>query len=192
MRRLRTLLGITFAALLLSGCTLVPTSSSPELVTRHRIPFGLLSSSIPGTNNGHVHFITQPIYIVDATGHLAASSRIVPSPPVLATVLRQLILGPTQIESFAGYTSALPKSLILLSASIKAGLGYIDLATPTSELNRTQEILAIGQLVLTSRDVGASKGIEITVGGRVQRSLLPNGKRSPIVSPSDYQSLLNS
>ena len=192
MSRLRAFLGITFATLLLSGCTLVPTANSPELITRHQIPFGLLSSSIPGTNNGHVHFITQPVYIVDATGHLAPSSRIVPSPPVLATVLRQLILGPTEIESFAGYTSALPKSLILLSASIKAGLGYIDLATPISELSRAQEILAVGQLVLTSRDVGASKGIEITVGGRVQPSLLPTGKRSSIVTPGDYQSLLNS
>jgi hypothetical protein len=192
MRAFRTLLCVGFAALLLSGCSLVPTASSPGLIVRKQIPFGLLGSSIPGTNNGHVHFITQPVYIVDATGHLAPSSRIVPSPPVLATVLRQLILGPTQIEGFAGYTSALPKSLILLSASIKNGLGYIDIATPLSELSRAVEILAVGQLVLTARDVGASKGIEITVGGRVQRSLLPSGKRIAVISPGDYQNLLNS
>lgn len=191
MRPVRTLLFVAIAALALSSCSLVPTASSPDLIVRKQIPFSLLGSSIPGTNNGRVHFITQPVFIVDATGHLAPSSRIVPSPPVLATVLRQLILGPTQIEGFAGYTSALPKSLILLSASIKDGLGYIDIATPLSELRPSQEVLAVGQLVLTAHDVGASSGIEITVGGRIQRSLLPTGVRSPIVTPKDYENLLN-
>ena len=190
MKHLRTFVAVAFGALSLSGCSLVPTASSPKHITH--IPFGLLGSSIPGTNHGHVHFITQSVYIVDATGHLAPSSRIVPSPPVLATVLRQLILGPTQIEGFAGYSSALPQNLILLSASIKAGIAYIDIATPLTLLSRAKEILAVGQLVLTARDVGATKGIEITAGGRVQRSLLPNGTRKLFVSPKDFQGLLNS
>jgi hypothetical protein len=138
MRRLAVLGAVAIGALAMSGCTLVPTASSPERIARHEIPFGLLSKTIPGTNHGRVRFITQPVYIVDATGHLAPSSRIVPSPPVLATVLRQLIVGPTQIESFAGYSSALPTNLVLLSASIKNGLGYIDLATPLSRLSRTR------------------------------------------------------
>jgi hypothetical protein len=191
MRRLATLAAVGLGAVLLSSCTLVPTAPTPELIARHQIPFGLLGKSIPGTNNGRVRFITQPVYIVDATGHLAPSSRIVPSPPVLAPVLRQLILGPTQIETFAGYTSALPHGLVLLSASIRGDVGYIDLATPLSKLSRSQEILALGQLVFTAYDVGAVKGIEITAAGRVQRSLLPNDSRATLITSSDYQNLLN-
>ncbi len=191
MRRLLALGGVALGALALSGCTLVPTASSPERIARHQIPFGLLSKTIPGTNNGRVRFITQPVYIVDATGHLAPSSRIVPSPPVLATVLRQLIVGPTQIESFAGYSSALPTNLVLLSASIKNGLGYIDLATPLSHLSRSDRILAVGQLVLTAHDAGAARGIVITVAGELQQSLLPNGAAASTVSPSAFLSLLN-
>lgn len=191
MRRLLALGGVALGALALSGCTLVPTASSPERIARHQIPFGLLSKTIPGTNNGRVRFITQPVYIVDATGHLAPSSRIVPSPPVLATVLRQLIVGPTQIESFAGYSSALPTNLVLLSASIKNGLGYIDLATPLSHLSRSDQILAVGQLVLTAHDAGAARGIVITVAGELQQSLLPNGAAASTVSPSAFLSLLN-
>ena len=191
MRRIRALIGGALGALLLSGCSLVPTATAPTLIARHHFPLGLLGKTIPGTNNGRVRFITQPVYIVDATGHLAPSSRIVPSPPVLATVLRQLIIGPTQIESFAGYTSALPKNLVLLSASIKGGIGYIDLASALTTLGRSKEVLAVGQLVLTARDAGAPLGIQITVGGRLQRSLLPSGARAQLVTPSDFSGLLN-
>ena len=191
MRRLLALGAVLAGAIALSGCTLVPTASSPARIVRHQIPFGLMNRTIPGTNNGRVRFITQPVYIVDATGHLAPSSRIVPSPPVLATVLRQLIVGPTQIESFAGYSSALPLTLVLLSASIKDGVGYIDLASPLSRLSRADQILAVGQLVLTAHDAGAGSGIIITVAGELQRSLLPNGTRASRVSPSAFTSLLN-
>ena len=192
MSRTRVVATLALGAMLLGGCTLVPTTSAPQIVADNEIPFGLLGPTIPGTNGASVRFITQPVYIVDATGHLSASSRIVPSPPVLATVLRQLILGPTEIETFAGYTSALPKSLVLLSASIKDEVAYVDLATSLSSLGRAQQLLAVGQLTLTSRDVGATKGMVITVGGEVQDLLLPNGTRARIVTPADFDVLLNS
>jgi hypothetical protein len=191
MSRLRTLLALGLGSLLLSGCSLVPTASSPQRLSRNQIPFGLLGKTIPGTNGGRVRFITQPVYIVDVTGHLAPSSRIVPSPPVLLTVLRQLILGPTEIEKAAGYSSALPQSLVVISAVIKNSVGYIELATPLSALPRSQQVLAAGQLVLTANDAGASNFIEISVGGAVQATLLPDGQRATRVSVSDFQKLLN-
>ncbi len=191
MRRLRILGALALGAVLLSGCTLVPTAAHPVVVARGAVPFGLLGKTIPGTNNGRVQFITQPVYIVDATGHLAPSSRIVPSPPTLDSVLHELILGPTTIESSTGYTSSLPKDLVILQATIKNGVGFIDLTTPLSTLPRAQEILAIGQLVFTARDVGATNGLEILVAGVAQGLLLPNGKKARRVSEKDYRSLLN-
>lgn len=191
MRRLGTLGGLVAGAVLLSGCSLVATTSSPQKVNRASVPFGLLDKTIPGTNQGRVVFKTQPVYIVDVSGHLSASSRIVPSPPVLASVLRQLILGPTQLESKLGYTSALPKNLVLLSASLKNGIGYVDLATSLSSMSRTQEVLAIGQLVLTAYDVGATHGLKISVAGQAQSSPLPDGHNHMLVQRSNFQSLLN-
>ena len=196
MKRLRVLLALGLGALALAGCSFVPTSSSPQLIGPKRVPFGLLGKTIPGTNNGRVRFISQPVYIVDATGHLSASSRIVPSPPVLESVLRQLIIGPTKIETFAGYTSALPKNLVLLSASFRSGIGYIDLASTLAKLPRSQEVLAVGQLVLTAHDVGLTlgiqvRGIEVTVAGVTQNSPLPNGRSAIFVTTRDFQRLLN-
>jgi hypothetical protein len=197
MRRLRVLLALLVGAVALSGCTFVSTTPSPQTITPKNVPFGLLGRTIPGTNNGRVRFISQPVYIVDATGHLAPSSRIVPSPPSLESVLRQLIIGPTKIESFAGYTSALPKNLIVLSARFGGDVGYVDLATPLSKLPRGQEVLAVGQMVLTARDVGLTldigvKGIEITVAGVPQNLPIPGGHEERLVTPADFQHLSNS
>ncbi len=191
MRRAVVAGGLVAAGLLLSGCTLVPTASAPVVVSPKTVHFGLLGKTIPGTPNGHVTFITQPVYIVDATGHLSPSSRIVPTPPTLASVLQELTLGPTPIEAATGFTSALPRSLVIVQAVVRRHVGYIDLATPLNTLTRQRAVLATGQLALTAADVGATRGIEITVAGVVQHSPLPHAGTSEVVTASDYQSLLN-
>jgi hypothetical protein len=182
---------IVVGALALSGCTLVAPNSAPVRVKS--VPFSLLSPTIPGTNHVRVRFITQPVYIVDAAGDLAPSSRIVPEPPALATVVEQLLLGPTNIERLAGYTSALPKSLVVISAKINesTGVGVINFATSLDKLPHKQQLLAIGQLVLTASVVGAKRGLEIRVAGVTQNVLLPNGKHATLLTPSDFQRLLN-
>ena len=197
MRRVRATIGLLLGAFALAGCSLIPTASSPQDIGPSKVPFGLLGKTIPGTKNGRVRFISQPVLFVDATGHLTPSSRIVPSPPVLESVLRQIIIGPTKIESFAGYTSALPANLIILSASFRSGIAYIDLGSTLSTLHRSQEVLAVGQLVLTARDVGVTlaidvRGVEIIVDGVAQNSPLPDGRESNLVTPQDFQGLLNS
>lgn len=182
---------LALGGLLLSGCTLVPTTISPTVVAPNKVPFGLLGQTIPGTNNGRVRFVTQPVYLVDATGHLAPSSRIVPQPPTLLSVLRELVIGPTSIEGFAGYTGELPKNLVIVDAVVRNKVGYLDIATPLSTLARDRQVLAVGQLVLTAQGVGAENGIQISVEGVVQDTLLPDGKKAHVVTVSDFSSLLN-
>ncbi len=190
--RLRVVIGLLGAAMALAGCTLVPTGDTPIVLPHRAVQFELLSPTIPGTNGARVVFVTQPVYVVDATGHLTPSSRIVPSPPNLESVLRQLVLGPTLIESSAGYSSALPRDLVILQASInRNGLGTIAIARPLSTLSPAQEVLAVGQLVFTAHAVGASSGIEVTVGGVPQRLRLPDGSTRVQVNEADYSSLLN-
>ena len=191
MRRWRAFAGIVVAALALGGCTLVPTASSPQVIPDEQIPYALLSPTIPGTNGASVQFIAQPVWIVDATGHLDPTSRIVPSPPHLAAVLRQLIIGPSSIERGAGYTSAIPSSLVLVSASIRDGIAYINLATSLDHLAKARQVLAVGQFVFTSKDMGATTGVEILEAGHTQELLLPNGTHSTLATPAQFERLLN-
>ena len=191
MNLLRRLLLLGLGAMTVAGCTLVPTAKAPVTINPKTVPFELLGKTIPGTNNGRVRFITQPVYIVDSTGHLVATSRIVPSPPTLASVLRELVIGPTDIETSTGYTSALPTNLVILQAKVKKGVGIIAIANPLSTLPVRRQILALGQLAMTASDVGATKGIEITVAGVAQLSQLPNGATATVITASDYARLLN-
>jgi spore germination protein GerM len=190
MRRLRVALIVGVAALALSSCTLVSPNTGPKAITS-KVPFGLLNQTIPGTNHARVRFVAQAVYFVDATGHLTPSSRIVYSPAALENVIAQLLLGPSAIESSAGYTSALPRKLVLVSADVKNQVGTINFATPLSTLSRMTQLLAVGQLVFTAYDVGAPKGIVIKVAGVTQDLLLPSGQRASLVTETDFLSLLN-
>ncbi len=192
MRRRAAVAAVAGAAIALAGCTLVPTAKEPTAIAPHAVPLGLLGHSIPGTNNGHVVFITQPVYIVDATGHLVPSSRIVPRPPTLLSVLRELDLGPTAIETEGGYTSDLPADLTILQAVIVHHLGYIDLAQSFSGLHRHRIEMIMGQLTLTAFWVGATSGVKILVNGNPLRVPRPSGPPVLVATVRDYQSLLNS
>jgi hypothetical protein len=190
MSRTRVLAVLSVAAVLLSGCGLIPTSAKPVTIPSDQVQLNLLNPRIPGTNGGRVRFNTKPVYFVDASGHLAASSRIVTAPVKLASVLDQLIVGPTNIESSAGYSSDVPSKLIVLQAIIKAKIGYIDISSSLASLGRAKEVLAVGQLVFTSFYAGATGGIEISVAGVSQLSMLPDRTLVRVVTGKDCQALL--
>jgi hypothetical protein len=189
VRRWPTVLAILLAGAALSSCALVSTTA-PQRITS-QIPFGLPNKTIPGTNGARVRFATQPVYFIDATDNLAPSSRIVTYPAALDTVISQLILGPTDIERSAGYSSDLPKKLVLLSANVRGEIGYVNFATPLNSLSREDQVLAVGQLVLTSYDIGATQGIVIKVDGVTQHVLTPNGTRTTLATPRAFESLLD-
>lgn len=191
MKRWLVPLGVALCALALSSCTLVATNANPVRIPPQNVKFQLLSPTIPGTNHARVRFKGLPVYFVDTTNNLTPSSRIVPSPPVLSTVVEQLILGPTAIERSAGYSSDLPKKLVLVSASVQGEVGYVNLATPLSALSREKQILAVGQLVLTAYEVGATKGIVIKVAGVTQLLMTPSGTRTKLATPRSFAALLN-
>ena len=192
MRRLLALLMVGTASLGLAACSYVPTTASPQPIPPRSVPFGLLGKSIPGTDNGHVAFVTQIVYIVDATGHLAPSSRIVPVPPTLLSVLRELVLGPTAIETGTGYTSALPENLAIEQATVIHGIGIIDVPRALTSIPRAQLVMAIGQLVYTAAAVGARRGIEIDAAGSPEPLPMPHRHGfTTIATEADYRSLLN-
>jgi spore germination protein GerM len=191
VRRWLAPLGVALCALLLSSCTLVATNANPVRIPPGKVQFNLLSPTIPGTNNARVRFKGQPVYFVDTTNNLTPSSRIVPAPPALSTVVEQLILGPTGIERSAGYSSDLPKKLVLLSAHVNGEIGTVNFATSLSSLSARKQILAVGQLVLTAYDVGATQGIIIKVAGVTQVLLTPSGAHTKLATPRSFAALLD-
>jgi hypothetical protein len=153
------------------------------------VELNLLNRTIPGTNKGRVRFITQPVYIVDATGHLAPSSRIVTAPAQLTSVLDQLILGPTKIESFAGYASDLPKPGRPPGHHHQQGRLHRhleSLARPRTGQGGPGHRPAGLHRLLRRRDLGHRD-----LGGRPEQlSLLPNRTFASVVTAKDCEALL--
>ncbi len=192
MRRLGGALALALAGVALAGCTLVPTSPSPATLTRPQVPFGLLDPTLPGTAHRQVRFVTQPVYMVDATRHLAPSSRIVPSPATLNSLLTELLIGPTDIERASGITSALPRGLVLVGAVVNdQHVAVITLAGPITGMSRADESLALGQLVFTAQALGATAGTQIIVSGVLQALPLPAGGTATLLRPRSFAVLLN-
>ena len=117
-----------------------------------------------------------------------------PSPPALATVIEQLLLGPTAIETSAGYTSALPEvARAGLGQACNDEIGYVELrARSLSTLSREKQILAMGQLVLTAYEVGANRGDRDSKWrASPRRCCCPMARRTTLATPRDFHSLLN-
>lgn len=191
MKRLTHVIAILGAALALSACTYIGPNSAPIPVVKHDVGYGLMHRYIPGTVRGRVRFVTQPIYLLDASDHLVPSSRIVPSPIRLVSVLQQLDLGPSAIERSAGYSSALPPNVVIISANIRHGVAFINFGTRISALPLAQLLRAEGQLVLTATAAGATRGVIIEVAESRQVLPIPNGKKVSYLTSGEFQSMLN-
>ncbi len=191
MKRLAHVVVVVAAALTLSACTYIGSNSAPIPVVKRDVGYGLMHRYIPGTVRGRVQFVTQPIYLLDASNHLVPSSRIVPSPIRLASVLEQLDLGPSAIERSAGYSSALPRDLVLISATLRHGVAVINFGTRLSALPLAVLLHAEGQLVLTATAAGATRGVIIEVAETRQVLPIPNGKKVSYLTSNEFQSMLN-
>lgn len=190
MKNLRAVALLMVGSLVLSGCTLIPTSAKPTASSSHEVPFGLLDKTIPGTKNATVTFTTSYLYWVTPKDSLLALQRVTPSPANPSYVLNALTAGPNPQEQSRHLSSAIPKKLAITSIQVQDGLGYLTFNESLSKMPLKSELLALGQIALSAEGVGATLGIIVSVNGVTQLLPLPNGSRSLLVSGSDFTALL--
>lgn len=80
-------------------------------------------------------------------------------------LLAALVAGPTESESTARLTSAIPPDLRILAARPVGSVLYIDVSPEITELSGDGLILAIAQIVLTGVDIDGIETVQITVEG---------------------------
>lgn len=191
MRSLRRLGALVVCALSLSGCTLVSTSSSPTLVNSNDVPLGLLDPTIPFTDFAQVHFVTREIYMVNRSRRVAPVGRLVASPPTLAEVLHYVPLGPTGTEQANGVTTQVPSTMVVNQANMPNGDGIalVDVSAGLKQLPPAARRLAVAQLLFTAVDMGATKGIEISINQTPFALQLANGVSVSLVTPAELSYL---
>lgn len=193
MRRLFVGALTIVSALALSGCSLVSTSSAPNLVNPNDVPLGLLDPTIPFTDFAQVHFVTRVVYMVDHAQQLIPVDRLMTSPPSLTEVLHYVALGPTLAEQANGVTTQVPASLVVNEATPVSGLVgvvHIDVSSAIKQLAPAARRMAVAQFLFSAAAIGASNGIELSVNQTPYPLLLATGQLVTIITPADLTYLL--
>lgn len=173
MRRLVLALAILAAA----GCG-VPVQDAPTAVRPDAVPSELLDPSArpadPSAEAGRATVVVQ--FVVK--DRLVGSVRRSPGtavPERLDTVLRALREGPNEDEQARGITSALPPGLQLSIVAVQGPRAVVSLSGETDGRSATENVLAVGQIVLSLTSVPSVREVTFERDGVPVEALLADG-----------------
>ncbi len=155
----------TAAMLLFTACG-IPTEVRPRTLAEEAVPFGLLDPTSTTTTSAvpAVAAVPTEIFLVREE-RLARAPRRVPAPISLDGLLAALLDGPTSEEAAAGLRTALAPDTGIRSASTAAGIASIDLSESFAEVEGTEHILALAQLVFTATALPGVGAVDFKLAG---------------------------
>lgn len=170
----------------------VPTDSSAQGISAQAVPFNLLKA---GQDNRAPVVARQPstythIFLVGNNQHLVQVTRIVKAPVQAKGLLQDLLAGPTDAESAAGLSSAVPDRTRLRSAETTLGVITLDLTQAFGQVSGREEVLAVAQIVYTATGLPGVTGVIFDLSGKPVE--VPDGKGTLVQGPvtrSDYRAV---
>lgn len=175
MRALASALAVTA---LLVGCG-VPVQHEAEPIDPAAVPSRLTSSAeptagqtsaTPGKATVQVNFVRKErlVSLVREAPSVSRDDR-------LATVIEALMAGPSAREQSAGLTSALPPELGLTVVQVDGNRVVLELSGDTEGRSATENILAVGQIVLSVTAVPTVDEVTFFRDGQPVEALLADG-----------------
>ncbi len=174
------------AVAIASGCSITPEKTARPLDDNYRIT--LDSKATPSVQTPTEAAI---IYLVQGPD-LIRRTRVAVGPLTPVSVLDIVANGPTDGERDSGIRSALGSTpLVIDSISSTDTTMILDLATGFAELPGEEQMLLIGQIVLSMFENFSVRSISVTLAGQPTAVLGPEGNliERPIL-PSDYRPLV--
>jgi spore germination protein GerM len=138
-----------FFALALSACG-IATSGGPRAIAPNQIPDVLQGAATTTTTPGCV--VPVSVVLLDQlnNGAPVAVARCVSQQGQLSSVVRQLLLGPTDTELLKGFSSAIPPTTRLLFLNVsKLGVVTVDLSIDFISGSSPQQEQEVEQVVFT-------------------------------------------
>ncbi|MEV0793462.1 GerMN domain-containing protein [Kribbella sp. NPDC050459] len=180
------------AVLVLAGCG-VPMQDEPAPIASGEIPSRLQrtarpSSAAPIPSTGRP--AVQVSFVRD--DKLVTLVREVPTAPAdgLTAVVDVLLAGPTDREQAGGITTALPPGLILTIVEVRGSRVVLELSGQTGGRSATENILAVGQIVLSLTAVQSIDQVTFARDGVPVEALLADGALTTApLTAADYDSL---
>ncbi|WP_350275666.1 GerMN domain-containing protein [Kribbella sp. HUAS MG21] len=192
-RRTCTVLAAIAATILLIGCG-VPIQQGPAPIDPDAVPSRLQgplsptpgpTTATPGRPSVQVVFVQQDQLVTlvrDAPSHATADR--------LQTVITALLAGPTTTEQADGLTSALPPELTLAVRTVQGDRVDLELSGETDGRSATENVLAVGQIVLSVTALPTIREVTFSRDGRPVEALLADGALTTApLTASDYATL---
>ncbi len=180
------------AALLLTACGGLPEDTARTLnpdtyvvVETTVAPTPSVPAEDPGSS------IAAVVYLVRGEG-LVSRGRVIDENSTLEQILDLLVEGPTPAETDLGFRSGLTnRPDIVLATAIDNELALVTLGDEVDTLSGDEQILILGQIVLTSLTVPGIAAVQFLRSDQPLSVIAPNGNSltGPIVR-SDFATLL--
>lgn len=182
--RLAALIALLAAA---SGCG-VPDQPDAQPLSREEIPQGLHPSDttveVPPAQEASID-----VWFVRDDRLVVTAHRVV-APAVAQTALAEVLAGPTEAEQGQALRSAIPDPSAVVNVEVGAGTAIVELSDSFGEIPAADQVLAVGQLVLTLTDLRGIGQVRFVVGGDEIAVPLPDGDTSTgPVSRDDFLAL---
>ncbi|WBQ02080.1 GerMN domain-containing protein [Kribbella sp. CA-293567] len=163
---------------LLTGCG-VPMQDQASPIEPEAVPsrLGTPGNSPSATTTAPPAQLLVPIYFV-REDRLVSLTREAPSPALtdqLNTVVLNLLAGPTDNEQAAGLSSAIPAGLQLSVVEVQGKRAVLELTGETDGRSATDNVLAVGQIVLSFTTLRAIDEIVFWRDGVPVETLLADG-----------------
>ncbi len=190
---MRAVVAAIATLLVLAGCG-VPVQQEPAPIDPAGVPSRLRGSSEPATGSVsatpgkpsvQVSFVRKD--------RLVSLIREVPSASAtdrLNTVIQSLLAGPTDTEQANGITSALPPELALTVLDVTGSRLDLELSGETDGRSATENILAVGQIVLSVTALPSIDQVTFSRNGQPVEALLADGAlTTDPLTGADYEEL---
>lgn len=167
-------------ALLVSGVAVFgcgfPDQDRARPLSADELPAGLQPGSIPDAS--------VPADSERATVWLIDGDTLVPvrhqvaAPATVETVSNELLAGPNDAEQARGLRSALPDPTVVVGAQLSRGMATVALAPTFVEISPHDQLLAVGQFVMTLTDLPGVGSVQFTLDEIPVAVPIPNGETS--------------
>lgn len=178
------LLGVLLCSLLLPACGF-PSEDSPSPIAAEERPDELdpdSTASVTATDEITMWFIRDDL--------LVQRPRQIPLPLDANAVVESLGLGVSTVEASGGLRSAIPDASMLVAAELAGGTATVQLAGEFLEIPPGDQVLALGQVVLTLTDLRGIGRVRFEIDGESVAIPLPDGTSTEdSVSREDFRAL---
>jgi spore germination protein GerM len=175
-------------ALVATACG-VPAQGSPASISDDDLPASLRAVETSTSEPGTVADTDVTIYLIDDGRLVRVNDRADGSE--LGDALALLQRGPTAAQARAGLRSAFTDFDLITNAQVAGTTSTIDLDPSFSDLPHQDQILALGQIVLTAVSQPGISRARFTVDGKLAEVPTGGGKLTAApLTRADYSALL--